>query len=424
MRCQRRTTCSTTALFPPLVILWAWIWQALDPDKSCAKALARIHAHRAALNLEPVSNDTGGYVRARKRPPEGFFRRVFEWLGTTLSAKADNELLWHGRHVKVVDGTSVSMPDTLENQKKWPQPKAQKKGCGFPLLSMVAVFSLATGAALGIKTGVWSAHDLALFYYLRGLFKAGDVVLADRGFCSYAELALFKRRGADSVMRLHQARFSGMRRFRMTMIRENRVTWFRPAQRPRGLRRKDFRLLPATLEVRIIKYRFDRAGFRTHEIEVATTLLDSVEYPAEEISALYGRRWEVELDFRHIKETMKMDPLRGKSPEVVRREIYVHMAAYNLVRAAMFDSASGTEVDPVRLSFKGGIQAMLAHADFMSAGGGADCAAMEDSMMRIIGASEVPRRPGRYEPRVRKRRPKSYPLMTRPRAELKAAVAA
>jgi len=413
-----------TALFPPLVILWAWIWQALDPDKSCAKALSRINAHRAFLGLPPLSTDTGGYCKARKRPPEGFFKRVFKYLGAALSADAPETELWHNRRVLVVDGTKCSMPDTPANQKKYPQPTSQKEGCGFPLASVVAVFCLATGAALDMAIGRCHTHDLTLFYFVRSIFDAGDVMLADRGFCSFAELSLMKMRSVDVVTRLHQARFSGMKRFRMTAIRERIVRWTRPAAKPRGLRWRDYRMLPAFLDVRIVKYRVECAGFRTKEVEVVTTLLDAAEYPAKDVADLYFRRWEVEIDFRHIKDTMKMDALRGKSPGVVRREMFVHMTAYNLVRRVMFESAVREKISAARMSFKGSIQAVSAHADLFAVAAGDDKIRIMDSLMRVIGACEVPLRPGRFEPRVRKRRPKNYPLMTRPRAELKAAMSA
>jgi len=424
VRCPRKISTPLTALFPPLVILWAWIWQALDTDQSLSKALSRIHAHRAFLGLSPLSTDTGGYCKARKRPPEVFFKRIFKHLGASLSAEAPKQELWHCRRVKVVDGTKCSMPDTPANQKKYPQPPSQKKGCGFPLASIVVVFCLATGAALDMAIGRCNTHDLALFYFLRSIFDAGDVMLADRGFCSFAELALMKMRGVDVVTRLHQARFSGMKRFRMTAIREQTVRWTRPVAKPRGLRWKDYRMLPAFLDVRIIKYRVEYAGFRTKELEVVTTLLDSAEYPAKDMADLYFRRWEVEINFRHIKCTMKMDPLGGKSPGVVRREMFVHMIAYNLVRRVMYESAMREGISAVRMSFKGSIQTVSAHADLFAVAAGDAIVRIMDSLMRVIGAGELLLRPGRFEPRVRKRRPKSYPLMTRPRAELKAAMAA
>ena len=187
-------------------MLWAFIGQVLDPDHSCNRALARIQAQRASLGLTALSTDTGGYCKARQRLPEALPARLSLRSGAALAAKADPTELWFGRRVKVVDGSSSSMPDTLANQRAYPQPHSQAPGCGFPIVAYVAVFCLATGALVDLAMGQWFLHDLSLFYFLRDAFVSGDILLADRAFCSYAELALLRRRGVDSVLRLHQRR--------------------------------------------------------------------------------------------------------------------------------------------------------------------------------------------------------------------------
>lgn len=404
--------------------MWAWIGQALDKDKSLNKAVARVNAHRLSQGLEPVSTDTGGYCKARRKPPEEFFKRIFHRLGIALSEKARGKDLWRGRRVLVVDGSSSHMPDTPENQKVYPQPSTQKPGCGFPVVSYVGVFCLATGAALALALGKCNAHDLSLFYFVRDAFTIGDIMLADRGFCSYAELALMKRRGVDSLMRMHQARPADFRRGRRIGMLDRIVTWTKPLQRPRGLRKKDYRRLPATLTLRKLRFRIETKGFRTQEITLVTTLLDPALYSADELAALYFRRWDVELDFRHIKTTMGMEMLRGKSPGVVRREIWVHLIAYNLVRMVMWEAAREGDVSADRISFNGAIQQLSAHADFFSGQPPSRRDAALCIMFHLVGSQVVPHRPGRVEPRAKKRRPKSYPLMTQPRAQLRAALGA
>ena len=341
-----------------------------------------------------------------------------------MSSKAEPEDLWHGRVVKSVDGSSASMPDTIENQRVFPQPSGQKKGCGFPVVAFVGVFCLATGAAIAISVGKWYQHDLALFHLLRHVFEFGDIMLADRGFCSYAEMGLFSKRGVDVVMRLHQARKPDFRRGRVVGISDHIVTWEKPIQRPSGLRKKDFKSLPSAMEVREVRYDLVANGFRPLSITLATTLLDPGKYPAEDLAALYFRRWEIEVDFCHIKITMGMDVLRGRTPDIVRKEIWTHLIAYNLIRSLMWEASKTRGVSPLRISFKGSIQQVAARSDLYSVSGSVRKRTVFDSLLDSIADQLVPFRPFRVEPRVRKRRPKNYRLMTRPRAELKAAIGA
>lgn len=423
-RSRPRATASAKRTFPPWVILWAWIGQALDADKSCNKALGRIQAHRADLGLPLMSSDTGGYCKARARLPDGLFARLCRRLGTALSRRARPEDLWHGRVVKVVDGSSSSMPDTAANQKAYPQPASQQDGCGFPVVAFVGVFCLATGAALDLALGRWFLHDLALFYFLRPNFQPGDIMLADRGFCSFAELALLSKRGVDTVARMHQARDVDFRRGRVLGVLDHIVTWERPWPCPRGLRKADYRKLPMRMLVREVRYRVEADGFRTNEITLATTLLDAEAYPVEDLAALYFRRWSVELNFEHIKTSMKMAELRGKTPGVVRKEIWTHLVAYNLIRAVMWETAVTRDVPADRISFKGTIQQIAVTSDLLAVREGRPSELSMHTLLVLVARQIVPYRPNRIEPRVRKRRPKPYPLMTQPRAELKAALRA
>lgn len=396
--------------------MWAFIGQVIDPDHSCNRALARIQSHRASVGLPPVSTDTGGYCKARKRLPEPLFSRLCLGSGEALAAQASQADLWFGRRVKVVDGSSASMPDTPANQAAYPQPDGQAPGCGFPVVAFVAVFCLATGALLDLALGRWFLHDLSLFYFVRKSLACGDILLADRGFCSYAELALLQQRGVDCLMRLHQRRRTDFRRGRVLGRQDHVVCWRRPQQRPRGLRTKDYRRLPQTLIVRELRYRVAVPGFRTQHITLATTLLDAETYLPEALAELYFLRWDAELDFRHIKTTMQMDVLRCKTPAMVRKEIWTHLLAYNLIRTVMQQAARGGSTQARRLSFKGTIQHVLSLADLPLAGhsGGQ----VRTLLLELVARQVVPFRPNRIEPRVKKRRPKNYPLMTKPRSQL------
>ena len=316
-------------------MLWAFIGQVLDPNKSCNQALARIQSYRLRLGLKPISTDTGGYCKARKRLPEALFQKLFQRTGQALSRQATPRSLWQGRPVKVVDGSTCSMPDTPSNQKAFGLPPGQKPGCGFPTMAFVGVFCLATGAALACALGPWARHDLSLFCLVRAAFAAGDILLADRGFCCYVEMALMQKQGVDTVVRLHQKRITDFRRGRILGIEDHIVTWRKPPKAPKRIDPIDFEGVPETLSVREIRYRVAVKGYRTQSLTLATTLLDAEEYPVDALADLYFQRWEVELDFCHIKMSMQMDVLRCKTPERVRKEFWCHLLAYNLIRHLM-----------------------------------------------------------------------------------------
>lgn len=410
------------SVFSPLIVLWTFVGQVLDPDQSCNQALARIQAHRVQAGLQPISTDTGAYCKARIRLPELFFKKLFMRTGQALSQKATEESLWHGRRVKVVDGSSSSMPDTAKNQRAYPQPSGQKAGCGLPVVAFVGVFCLATGTAIDLALGKWYLHDLSLFCLVRTAFDEGDILLADRGFCSYVEMALMQQRGVDTVVRLHQRRITDFRRGRLLGYKDHLVIWTKPPKPPKRVRKKDFRSIPETLPVREIRYRVEVKGFRTQEVTLASTLLDADEYPAEALADLYFQRWDVELDFRHLKTTMQMDVLRCKTPEMVRKELWCHLLAYNLIRHIMWDAGQRYLVSLRRISFKGTIQHIVPFRDTLSGRSKENIKEATLIFQRLIAHQKVPCRPGRIEPRVKKRRPKPYKLMTKPRAELKVAL--
>jgi len=343
-------------------------------------------------------------------------------IGRKLSNNTDSQALWLGRRVKVVDGSSASMPDTRANQAVYPQPANQKPGCGFPVLSFVAVFCLGSGALLALAFGKWSASDFSLFYFVRNAFVFGDIMLGDRAFCSYAELALLRGKGVDTVARLHQARSADFRRGTILGRLDHRVTWTRPKRCPPGLRRSDYRLLPPELPIRELRYSVHAKGFRTTSVTLATTLLDAEKYSAQSLAELYFARWDVELNYQHIKTTMKMDILGGRTPEMVRKEIWAHMLAYNLVRSVMRDAAAIDATPVRRLSFKGVMQYFESVREVNSRCG--PPGQVLQWLVEFAATQKVPYRPWRYEPRVRKRRPKKPPLMMKPRSQLKARLGA
>jgi hypothetical protein len=413
-------------LFSPLVTLWVFLSQALDPDHSCRAAVARFLAWRAAGGLAPCSADTGAYCKARRRLPEAVLARLAREAGRRPQDEAPKGWRWNGRTVKVVDGTTVSMPDTPANQKEYPQSRSQKPGVGFPVARVVVLFSLAVGTALDCVLGPWRGKrtgETALFAGLRHNLEAGDILLADRGFGSFWGLVLARHRGADVVVRLHQGRRADFRRGRRLGRGDHVVAWAKPA-RPGWMEEVTYAALPASLEVREARVRVHWAGFRTRALVVATTLLDPEAYPAGDVGLLYRVRWYCELDLRALKQTMQVDVLRGQTPGMVRKEVWAHLLAYNLLRGLMAEAAREAGLLPWEVSFKGAMQAANAFAAALWAAGEEALEGLCGRLRAAIASHRVGDRPNRYEPRRRKRRPKPYPLLNEPRSDARVRLAA
>lgn len=405
---------SRQRFFPLHVTFWAFLSQTLTPNTPCRAALDKIAAWCALRRLPLPDANTTAYCNARAALPLDRLRDINASIAATMEQRVPSDALWHDRRVLVVDGTGLSMPDTPENQKKFPQPAGQKKGCGFPVVKIVAFFSLASGALLDWAEGTWRDHDSVLWRVLWRILRPRDIVLGDRAFCSFATIAALLAIGTDSVFRLHQGRAKPHFAKR---CRERIVTWRRPKSRLAAWPVKLWRKLPDTIAVRIVKVVAAIPGFRTKTVFIATSLLDADAYPADDIAALYLRRWAVELFFRDIKTSMGMDVLSCLSPQMIRREIAMFAIAYNLLRALMQDAAIAYHRDLARLSFKGTAdvlrewcascaQELLRPRRFFS---------LYADLVALIARDLVPLRPGRSEPRALKRRPKPYSFLTKPR---------
>ena len=396
---------------------WAFLSQVLSPDGSCRMAVRKALAYLFSSQGLVASSNTSAYCQARSRLPEPLLRRTLTRVSRSLEARCSPQDLWHGHPVRIVDGTGVSMPDTPANQALYPQPKGQKPGCGFPVMRLVAVFSLATGAILSAATGSLHVHESALLRRLGRLFRPGDVALGDRAFGGFLNIAWLYARRVDAVFRLHQRRKADFKTGQRLGFRDHVVQWTKPVRRPKGVSPSLFRSLPDTLLVRQVEIRVRRPGFRTRRILLATTLLDPQRYPKSALADLYLRRWRAELFLRDIKTTLGADVLRGQSPAMVRRELWMHLIAYNLVRSLMLRAARLHHADPSRLSFKGTLDTLRTWAPVLAQATGTpnQLDALLDAMLLYIATDPVPHRPHRIEPRARKRRPKNYPLLTRPR---------
>ncbi len=410
---------SRQRLFPQGLTFWAFLSQVLSPQSSCRETVRKVQAWYAARRLPRPGSSTAAYCNARARLSRDTLLSIHRHTADESQRRLVSEQLWHGRHVKVIDGTGVSMPDTPDNQRAFQQPSNQKKGCGFPVAKLVGCFCLASGALLHWAEGTKHVHERKLFRKFFAFFRPDDIVLTDRGFCSYTDIALLQRAGVDTVMRLHQARPSDLRKGKQLGPNDRLVTWQKPKQRPRGCTLRDWRRVPDSLTLRLVYVSVDVKGWRTKSLVVVTTLTDPVAYPPADIAKLYLRRWAVELFFRDIKMTLGMDILRCQTPDMVRKEIVMHAIAYNLIRGLMQQAAALYHVPIERLSFKGSVDTLRQWTQTLNAASDKprEQVRLFNQLLQILAEDIVPFRPERTEPRVRKRRPKAYPLMTSPRHE-------
>jgi hypothetical protein len=411
-------------IFSPLVTLWVFLGQVLNADQSCRAAVARLIAHRAAKGLPPCSSDTGGYCQARRRLPERFFAAVARLVGQNLDARIDRRWLWKGRRVCLFDGSTVSMPDTPANRAAYPLTYNQTPGTNFALARIGAIISLSCGAILDLGICCYAGKGQGEVSLLRRLWDTlcpGDVLLGDRLMSGWVSMHLLQRRGVDTVSRLSSHRRADFRQGRRLGKDDHLVQWKKPTS-IRSVDRPTYNTLPDAITVREVRFRVEQAGFRTRSVVVVTTLLDPAQASKEELASLYRARWNNELDLRSIKVVLQMDLLRCKTPELVRKEVWTHVLAYNLIRTVMAQAAAEHDAEPRSISFKATLQVLEAFRPliaFQSDRGAAHRAALYQQILTAIAVHRVADRPDRFEPRMAKRRPKRYDRLTRPRAEIK-----
>jgi len=402
-------------LFNPVTTIWGFLSQVLSEDHSCRDAVSRIIAHRAANGVTVCSPNTASYCNARSRLLTGVLRTLAKRTAQQLQASAAEEWKWNGRSVFVGDGSHVSMPDTPENQAIYPQPPTQEPGLGFPLARVTVLLSLATGACHDLAMAAYEGKGTGETTLLRAMYdslKPGDVVLVDALFDNYFLICELRDRGIDLVARAQYQRVG-------SQLAESRpdgdlLVWQRP-NKPRGMTGEHYRRYPKTLLMRQVAVDARDKNNRAEQFYVITTILDA-SIDGKQIGDLYERRWEGEVDIRSIKSTMQMDILRCKTPEMVHKEIWAHLLAYNLLRTAMAVAARENGIEPREVSFKGAKQILTAFAPKIEAARPEGRAALIDAMLTAMAYHRVGNRPGRWEPRARKRRPKPGARLTQPRA--------
>jgi hypothetical protein len=395
-------------VYNALVTTWVFLSQVMSADACCRAAVARLVAHRAHRGESPCSANTGGYCQARGRLPEGFVADLVRHTGARLEQGADASWRWKGLRVMIFDGSTVSMPDTAENQAAYPQSRTQKSGVGFPLARIGALFSLAAATVLDLAICPHRGKGNSELGLLRQIWHhlvSGSVLLADRYICSWFEIALLDQRGVKVACRLHGGRKPNWRKGK-----DQLVAWRKP-RRPDWMNQATYDALPDVLAVRVVRLEVRRHGFRTRWIALATTLLDRDQFTLDDLTGLYLARWHAELDLRSLKSVMQMDILRGKTPDIVRKEIWMHLLAYNLIRTVMAQAALAYGVDPRTISFKGALQTLEAFRPWLVDSRTDALAPLIEQILHAIVTHRVGQRPNRYEPRARKRRPKHYPLL-------------
>jgi Transposase DDE domain len=406
---------------------YSWRKRILDPATTISLFLLQIlhgnTACRHVVHFGVWSFSDSAFCQARKRLPLAVFHSLLEATAAAFRSATATDSRWLGHRVWAVDGSSFSMSDEPELQRHFGQPGGQRKGCGFPVAKWLALFDLTTGMLLRSASAPLRTHEMSRSSAISKELEPGDIVLGDRGFCSYAHLALLTQRGLHAVFRVHQKQIVDFTRGRPGAKRGSKdlpglprsrwvlsqgkadqiVVWFKPKRKPSWISKEEYEALPGEITVRELRYRVTAKGYRVHEITLVTTLLDAAAYPASDLAELYYRRWQVEINFKHIKITMKMDVLRCETVDGILKELAMFALAYNLVRSVMVESARAQGVEPDRIGLLDTLRWLIGQE------GG------EDLSVLVVN----PSRRGRVEPRVVKRRPKQYMRMTKPRADLR-----
>lgn len=408
-------------IYTPAITIWAFLSQILTPKGTCQTAVGRVLVDRLEAGLAPCSVETTSYCQARQRLPEAVISGLATDMGKELHDQAPVEWKLKGRDVVIADGSTARMADTPENQAVYPQSRTQKPGLGSPLLRFVALLSFSVGTVLacaigpcrGKKTG-----EQSLFREIRDQLKSGTILLGDCLYDSYHDIADLLAQGVDVVFGMKQSRKPDFRRGRKLGTEDHVVIWMKPKyDKSRFTSRAHWESLPESMEIREARLHVTRKGYRTRIIMIVTTLLDAETYTKQDLMHLFQQRWHCELDLRSIKCGLGMKDLKCETPEMVRKELWMHLLAYNSLRVRMAQAAALHNVQPRQLSFQ---SALAFHQEFMPAlqrANAEDQSRLEREMLKAMAQCKVGDRPGRKEPRAVKKRVQKYVHLTKPRVE-------
>jgi hypothetical protein len=395
------------------LVFWTFLWQIGQAGASCREAIRQAQALCLARGHRLPPDENSPYCQARGALPLERLQEIHDGLVSEAEAAASTKDLWCGHRAFVIDGTTLTAEDTPANQKAYPQQSAQQPGCGFPILRLLAFLSLATGLLTAWMTGDWYQSELGLLQSMWECVRAGDVLLGDRGFCNWGLLAQCLQRHLHAVFRVKGTRRRDFRRGKRLSRDERLVEWQKPRKRSATIGAKEWAALPEVLTLRLVRCRLEIPGFRTRQIILVTTLLDSVKYPPAALGQLYYRRWAMELTLRNLKTTLQMEHLSCKNPNNLEREIRMHFLMHNLVRRLMLEASRRYRVPLERVSFAGSLAATRRYAEaLLQARSQPRRRQLYEELLRVLAEDLLPLRPGRREPRALKRRPKPYPRLT------------
>jgi hypothetical protein len=410
-----RSQLSRKRVYNPEIVVWSFLSQAIEEDKSQQAAVLRVIAFFLEQGKRPPSGNTSAYSQARSRLPEECLSHLCKKVAHALMPPTNvSDYLWKGWRIKLVDGSTLSMPDTLENQQTYPQSPRQKKGLGFPSMRIVAVIDYMTGALLDLAAkaayGGKETGEHALLRELMHQFDKNDLMIGDRYYPSFFLIATLLKEGISGVFPQHGSRHTDFRKGKSLGPKDHLIEWGKPKKKPEWMDQEEYDAFPEKIGVREVAIELKKPGFRSKKDILVTTFMDTKEVTRADLIQLYGHRWFAEISFYSIKETMKMGILRGKTPAMVRKEIWAHLLAYNLTRKIMWHNAQLSGYRVSELSFKLALQ--ILRTFYQSTWSSSSC---RDSLFHIVAYKQVANRPNRHEPRAVKRRPKRFPRLQKPR---------
>lgn len=404
-----------------MVVFWAWLASVLEGNTSLSKSVSLIQAWAEDAKLPRPTKDTGAYSKGRKRLKISFIKNVSTRINEYLKSRIRPEDTYRGHVIKSIDGSSLIGDDTPDNQAEYPQPSNQNPGCGFPVMGIMGVLNHAHGGWEDFVEGKQTAHDAPIYRKLLHCFEPGDILCGDRAFCTYELMATLQSKGVHTLMRLHQARHRALDWRKGKRIGKNQrlVVWKKPPQQPSGstMPAEEWSALPSELSIRLIRFHFEDRDGKKRRMVLATTLLDYQSYDWLELSALYAQRWDIELRLRDIKTTLKMEHLRAKTPETMRKNLLMSLIAYNLLKVSSQEAVQSTGQDHRLISFKGTLDTILANtARYLRRQKHVRVIAqIWENTITMIAENIINLRPYRQEPRAQKKRPKPFSFLTKPR---------
>lgn len=400
-----------TSVFSPLITLKAFIFQVLSDDSSCQYAVAGVLVDRLSHGQSANSINTGPYCKARQRLPLTQMVQAVATTGSRLHQQSAKTWRWHGLNVVLVDGTTVLMPDTPKNQAVFPQQSNQQPGLGFPIARLLALISLTTGTIIDYRLGPYQGKgtgETSLLSQVLNSLLTGDLLLADRYYCTFAIIALLQAKGIPVLFPLHANKKADFRQGSKLGTKDHVIIWNKPKRKPVWMTVREYAELPEVITVR---------EFKVKGVVYVTTLLNAKQFNKQELASFYKERWKIELDFRTIKTHMGMEMLRCKTPEMVQKEIAVHLLAYNIIRGNLAQAAVLHDKIPRQLSFRSTVQLVCQAAKQLVGLTGKQVTQTLLSLLKAMASTVIGLQKRKHQPRAIKRRPKPFPLLMTPRHE-------